>query len=391
MADTASAAFKENNMKIEYQIQNEKFVTAIDPATNQFAVKSQPRTYTVDFIKDSNNFKWLADEISKQSKPLILVDKYVKNTLLSHLNLDQHPCYEVEAVETNKDITNVLEVCDFLNTNGANRGSMLYVIGGGIIQDLGAFAGYMYKRGIPWSFVPTTLLAQADSCLGGKTAVNHNSTKNVLGLFSAPRQVFIDPAFIPTLSFDDRMSGGGEIFRLLVTGGAESFAYFNTHVDDFVRGSTSAVQNLTIGSLSVKQAIVEFDEFELDIRRSMNYGHSIGHAVEALTNYAVPHGQGVAIGILVENRIARNRGMLSVEQDEAIYAAGRKIITEEVWNTFAAIDPKQLLPFLANDKKAVGSVLKLATLQSLGDMRFVDLPLNAEGIAEVEAAIKQVI
>jgi glutamate dehydrogenase (NAD(P)+) len=97
-------------MKIEYQIQNEKFVTAIDPATNQFAVKSQPRTYTVDFVKDSNKFKWLADDIAQQSKPLILVDKYVKNTLLSHLDLDQYPCYEVEAVETNKDITNVLEV-----------------------------------------------------------------------------------------------------------------------------------------------------------------------------------------------------------------------------------------------------------------------------------------
>lgn len=391
MVDTASAAFKENNMKIEYQIQNEKFITAIDPATNRFAVKSQPRTYTVDFIKDSNNFKWLADEIAKQSKPLILIDRHVKNTLLPHLNLDQYPCYEVEAVETNKDITNVLEVCDFLNTNGANRGSMLYVIGGGIIQDLGAFAGYMYKRGIPWSFVPTTLLAQADSCLGGKTAVNHNSTKNVLGLFSAPRQVFIDPAFIPTLTHDDCMSGGGEIFRLLVTGGPDSFAYFNKYVDDFVIGSTSAIQNLTIGSLSVKQAIVEFDEFELDIRRSMNYGHSIGHAVEALTNYAVPHGQGVAIGILVENRIARNRGMLSAEQDDAIYTAGRKIITNKVWDIFAAIDPGQLLPFLANDKKAVGSMLKLATLQSLGDMKFVDLPLNGEGIQEVKKAIQQVI
>ena len=378
-------------MQIHYQIQNEKFSTSIDPAANQFAVKSQPRTYTVDFIKDSNNFKWLADEISKQSKPLILVDQHVKNTLLPHLNLDQYPCYTVEAVETNKDITNVLEVCDFLNANGANRGSMLYVIGGGIIQDLGAFAGYMYKRGIPWSFVPTTLLAQADSCLGGKTAVNHNKTKNVLGLFSAPRQVFIDPAFIPTLAHDDSMSGGGEIFRLLVTGGPDAFAYFNQHVDAFVHGSTTAIQNLTIGSLSVKQAIVEFDEFELDIRRSMNYGHSVGHAVEALTNYAVPHGQGVAIGILVENRIARNRGMLPVEQESAIYAAGRKIITDKVWNTFAAIEPEKLLPFLANDKKAVGSMLKLDTLQSLGDMRFVDLPLNEQGIQEVKTAIQQVL
>ena len=379
-------------MNVTYQIQEQQFTTQIDPAnTTGFSVKSIPRPYQVEFIKDSNNFAWLSTEIVQQSKPLILIDKYVNQTLLAHLNLNQYPCYEVAAVETNKDITKVLEVCDFLNANSANRGSMIYVIGGGIIQDLGAFAGYMYKRGIPWTFVPTTLLSQADSCLGGKTAVNHNSTKNVLGLFSAPRRVIIDSEFIPTLSQEDRLSGGGEIFRLLVTGGPDSFAFFNQYVDDFVAGSTDAIRNLTIGSLSVKQAIVEFDEFEIDIRRSMNYGHSIGHAVEALTNYAVPHGQGVAIGILVENRIARNRGMLSVDEEQAIYAAGRKIISENIWNIFVGIDPNKLLPFLANDKKAVGTNLKLATLESLGNMKFVDLPLNEVGIKEVEQAIREVV
>jgi 3-dehydroquinate synthase len=378
-------------MDITYKIQEQNFITTINQNTNSFSVDSKPRPYTVEFIKDSNNFSWLTNEISSQSKPLILIDKHVNNALLPHLNLNQYPCFEVEAIETNKDITNVLEVCDFLNKNGANRGSMLYVIGGGIIQDLGAFAGYMYKRGIPWCLVPTTLLAQADSCLGGKTAVNHNNTKNVLGLFSAPRKVFIDPEFIPTLSFADRMSGGGEIFRLLVTGGEDSFKYYNQYVDDFVAGSTEAIMNLTIGSLSVKQAIVEYDEFEIDIRRSMNYGHSIGHALEALTNYVIPHGQGVAIGILVENRISLYRNMISAEQEDAIYKAGRKIITDNIWNMFTQIDPAKLLPFLSNDKKVVGNTLKLATLQSLGHMKFIDLPLNDSGIMEVEKAIKSIV
>lgn len=374
-----------------YKIQNEQFTTNIDPDTVGFDVKSIPRQYTVNFANTGNNFAWLGEEIAKQKHPIILVDKKVKAQLLSHLNLDQYPCYEIEAVEANKGIDTVLKVCDWLLTVKANRGSMMYVIGGGIVQDVGAFSGYMYKRGIPWTFVPTTLLSQADSCLGGKTAVNHGSAKNVLGLFSAPRKVIIDADFISTLTQDDRISGAGEIFRLLVTGGPAAFDYMKQYVDAFIAGSVEATKNLTIGSLSVKQAIVEFDEFETDIRRSMNYGHSIGHAIEAHTNYAIPHGVGVAIGILVENRIAMNRGMLSAEQEADIYNVGRKLIPQQLWDTFSKIEAKYLLPYLTNDKKAEGTNLKLATLESLGNMKFVDLPLNEDGIEEVRTAIEQVV
>jgi 3-dehydroquinate synthase len=321
----------------------------------------------------------------------VLIDRYVKNEVLKTVDFETVPCYEVDATENNKGIDTVLKVCEFLQDNNANRGSMLYVIGGGIIQDLGAFAGAMYKRGIPWTFVPTTLLSQADSCLGGKTAVNHGKTKNVLGLFSAPRQVLIDPKFINTLAYNDQLSGGGEIFRLLITGGVKGFEFFQQNVEAFISGSREATRQLMIGSLSVKKSIVEHDEFEIDIRRSMNYGHSIGHAIEALSKYAIPHGQGVAIGILVENIIAKNRGMLSEKECREMYTTGKKIITAEVWNEFRRLDAFKLLPFLTNDKKAEGSNLKLATLLSIGNMKFIDLPLDETGIAEVSRAMKEVI
>lgn len=377
-------------MRTIYKIQDTTFTTELDATLTGFDVKSSPRNYKVEFV-GGNNFKWLAEDISKQKHPLILVDKNVKQKLLSHLNLDQYPCFEVEAVEQSKNINKVLEICDFLLKSKANRGSMLYVIGGGILQDLGAFAGAMFKRGIPWTLVPTTLLSQADSCLGGKTAVNHGSSKNVLGLFSAPRRVCIDSNFITTLTDDDRLSGAGEIFRLLVTGGVNGLQYLRQNVPYMLSNTAWAIRDLTIGSLCVKQAIVEHDEFEIDIRRSMNYGHSIGHALEALTNYAIPHGTGVAIGILVENQIAVNRGMLSAEQAEEIFEIGRSIIPDYAWAHFANADASALLPYLSNDKKAEGANLKLATLQSLGDMKFVDLPLDESGIAEVKIAIEQVI
>ena len=378
-------------MITNYQIQETQFVTSIEPEiTKEFSVKSSPRPYVVKII-DEDNFSWLSTEINTQKKPLVLIDRYVKNQVLKEVDFSNVPCYEVDATETNKGIDTVLKVCEFLQANNANRGSMLYVIGGGIIQDLGAFAGAMYKRGIPWTLVPTTLLSQADSCLGGKTAVNHGKTKNVLGLFSAPRQVLIDPNFIDTLPYNDQLSGGGEIFRLLITGGVKAFEFYQQHVDGFISGSKQAKRQLMIGSLSVKKSIVEHDEFEIDIRRSMNYGHSIGHAIEALSNYAIPHGQGVAIGILVENRIAKNRSMLSAQEDKEMYIAGKKVISDSVWDEFCKLNPSKLLPFLTNDKKAEGNNLKLATLLSIGDMKFIDLPLNETGIAEVSQAIKEVI
>jgi len=378
-------------MITNYQIQDTHFTTSIEPeTTKEFSVKSSPRPYVVKIVSE-DNFSWLGTEIHAQKKPLVLIDQYVKNNVLKDVDFSDVPCYEVEATETNKGIDTVLKVCDFLQANNANRGSMLYVIGGGIIQDLGAFAGAMYKRGIPWTLVPTTLLSQADSCLGGKTAVNHGKTKNVLGLFSAPRQVLIDPHFIDTLPYNDQLSGGGEIYRLLITGGVDAFKFFQQHVDGFISGSKEAKRQLMIGSLSVKKSIVEHDEFEIDIRRSMNYGHSIGHAIEALSNYAIPHGQGVAIGILVENRIAKNRGMLSEQENKEMYVAGKKVITSNVWDSFCGLDPVRLLPFLTNDKKAEGNNLKLATLLSIGDMKFIDLPLDETGIAEVSRAMKEVI
>jgi 3-dehydroquinate synthase len=375
-----------------FKIQNVEFSNwAEGMGEANISIQSSPRQYSVEFISTSNGFSWLTDQINSQKKPLVLVDQYIFNTLLFNLNFADTPTYQIKAIEKNKDIQTVLRVCDFLNNNQANRGSMLFVIGGGIVQDIGAFAAAMLKRGIPWTYVPTTLLSQGDSCLGGKTAVNHSNTKNLLGLFSAPRKVLIDSSFSKTLDFRDRMSGGGEIFRLLITGGNSSFDLFERYVDEFIDGSIEVTQKLVAASLQVKKRIVENDEFELDIRKSMNYGHSIGHAIEALSNYQIPHGVGVAIGILVENRIAVNRGMLSPSEEKRMYIVGKKIIPDDTWQIFSRLDISKILPLLASDKKVEGAILKLATLHSIGEMVFVDLSLDEKGLFEVEKAFKDVI
>lgn len=380
-------------MQAQFNIQENKFtIDMVSDVNSGFEVMSKPRTYRVDFPRGLLPAENLVKEICAHNAPLMLVDRRIQELYLSgSAELADVPTFSVVAKEESKEITTVLEVIDFLEKNRAGKLSMLFVIGGGVIQDIGAFSGAMYKRGLPWTFVPTTLLAQGDSCVGGKTAINHKKTKNLLGLFSAPRRVIIDTGFLATLPRGDLLSGVGEIFRLCITGGPAFLAVFAEKLPAFLDGDAQATRELIATSLSAKRAVVEFDEFELDIRRSMNYGHSFGHALEALTDYRIPHGVGITIGILVENEIAYRRGMLGRSERDYILALGRQILPEDCRQVFATASLDGVLDLLRRDKKAEGAVLKLATLEKIGQMRFIDFLLDSEGEAELRAAVTAVL
>jgi 3-dehydroquinate synthase len=367
-------------------------VQEISSASNSLQVRSIPRNYEVTFCSGSGAGNRLAAEIGRHKAPLLLVDQNIRKLYLAdQSDLTRVPTFELEAVEERKNIDSVLAVVDFLELNGASKASMLFAVGGGIVQDIGAFASYLYKRGIPWTFVPTTLLAQGDSSVGGKTAVNHKHTKNLLALFSAPRSIITDAGFLPTLPEADWYSGCGEIFRLCVTGGEETLREFERLLPQFASHDLDATTSLVRTSLSVKKAVVEFDEFELDIRRSMNYGHSIGHAIEALSGYRIPHGIGISIGMLVENEISFRRGMLPRADRERLLELGSKVIPAHTWQVFVGLSLNGILDLLKRDKKSEGAVLKLATVAAIGQIRFIDLPLDETGQAEVVAAARSVI
>jgi 3-dehydroquinate synthase len=376
-----------------FNIQNQSFSADVRPDVRAgFEVISSPRPYRVDFSVHASPSQNLLEEVASHAAPLILVDRRIQQIYLDdHPKLKSVPTIAFDAKEDIKAIESVLEVIEFLERNRATKSSMLFVVGGGIIQDLGAFAGAMYKRGLPWTFVPTTLLSQGDSCVGGKTALNHKATKNLLGLFSAPRRVIIDTSFLSTLSRDDLLSGVGEVFRLCITGGREFLDEFARLLPDFLAGDLEATRSLIATSLSAKRAVVEFDEFELDIRRSMNYGHSFGHALEALTDFEIPHGVGVSIGILVENEISFRRGMLAKNERDRLIVLGREIIPAKSKSVFATCSLDGILDLLRRDKKTEGTVLKLATLEHIGQMRFIDLPLDSKGVAEVQGAVSSVL
>lgn len=377
----------------EFKIQDQVLMADPSPTPGLgFIVKSSPRPYQVIFFSGDGAGQRLSNEILSHTAPLLLVDKNIYNLYLKgKVGIEGIPTFLVDAIEEKKGIETVLKIIDFLEINKATKSSMLYVVGGGIMQDLGAFSGYIYKRGIPWVYVPTTLLGQGDSSVGGKTALNHKSTKNLLALFSAPRKIITDTGFLKTLPQEDWFSGIGEIFRLCITGGRDFLNVFSKEINAFLKGDIEATSRLIASSLSAKKAIVEFDEFELDLRRSMNYGHSFGHALEALTNYQISHGIGVAIGILVENEIAFKRGLLSEADRNELLNLGSKIIPPGAMAQFKNANLDGIIELLRRDKKAEGTILKLATLEAIGQMRFIDFSLDQSGESELRSAVKSVL
>jgi 3-dehydroquinate synthase len=355
-------------------------------------IKSIPRSYSVDFYDtDEIDGRFLQSDLDQKNTLLLGDEKIFSEYFIKHAIAQRVPKFSVHAVEETKNLDTVLNIVAFLERHRASKSSMVYVVGGGIVQDLGAFAAYLYKRGIPWTFVPTTLLSQADSCVGGKTALNHQSTKNLLALFSAPRQIVIATGFLRTLAYEDWLSGGGEILRLCITGGENSLEYLERRIDAFLLRDLGVTSKLIEICLKIKRAVVEYDEFELDIRRCMNYGHSFGHALEALTEYKIPHGVGVALGILVENEISYLRGVLSHNQRNRIITLANKIVPKSSWTHFHELRLDGVLDLLRRDKKAEGNILKIATLASIGRIDFIDLPLDEVGVSEIRKAYDGVV
>lgn len=219
----------------------------------------------------------------------------------------------IEATEENKSIERVADFMRKLVGNKVRRSHTLIAIGGGIIQDITCFIASTLLRGLEWRFVPTTLLAQADSCIGSKSSINLGSVKNILGTFNPPREVLICPGFLKTLDAKDIRSGIGEIIKVHAIDSAESFDRLSA---DYERLSSDErlLQEYIRRALLIKQRYIEADEFDLGIRNIFNYGHSFGHAIESATGFAVPHGIAVTMGMEVANRIAALRGLLPEDQ-----------------------------------------------------------------------------
>lgn len=240
----------------------------------------------------------------------VLIDARVADLYAERLKtlLGQPSVLRLEATEAAKSLDRFPGYVEHLVSRGVRRDHVLLAVGGGIVQDIACFLAATLLRGVEWRFHPTTLLAQADSCIGSKSSINSGRAKNILGTFTPPKRVVIDAGLLDTLDERDVRSGVGEMLKVHAIDGPASFDAIAAAYADLFEDK-AVMQRFIRRSLEIKKRYIEKDEFDRGPRNVFNYGHSFGHAIEAATDFGIPHGIAVTIGMDMANFVAARLGV----------------------------------------------------------------------------------
>lgn len=315
-------------------------------------IHSISKDYKVNF---SNTFNFIG-EIANMDNAFVIADSVVCSLYKEQISpiIDRDNICILEATEENKTAYNALEIINEIVKMKSKRNTKLIAVGGGIVQDICCFIATVLYRGIDWYFIPTTLLAQADSCIGSKSSINHMNFKNLIGTFYPPVEIWINAKFIDTLEEKEYFSGLGEIMKCSIMSGKNSFYESRGRLDLILNRDYNALFLETQKALEFKKKVIEIDEFDKDYRNIMNFGHTFGHALESSSSFNIPHGQGVAIGILIANEISFLRGLLSEQYRDDIYKTLIRIINiDRVKPEY--IEPERMLSYMRKDKKYQGN------------------------------------
>ena len=278
--------------------------------------------------------------------------------------------------ERTKTLRSIGTVMDALVNARFERSSTLLALGGGVIGDITGFAAAIYQRGIPFVQVPTSLVAQVDSSVGGKTGVDHPKGKNLIGAFNQPRAVLIDPATLRTLPHREWIAGLAEVIKYGVIEDESFFEYLERHIPSILTLSDAPVAQIVKRSCEIKAQVVSEDEREADRRRILNFGHTIGHALEALGGYrGLIHGEAVAVGMVYEADLARHLGYC----DQNLVTRLRALVTTAGLPVRVPNVPfRALWDAMQQDKKVSAGTVYCVVPERIGAVRIV--PLEKEQV-----------
>lgn len=267
--------------------------------------------------------------------------------------------------ESNKRLATVEMLARKLIDAGADRGSALVAVGGGVTGDLVGFLAAVFMRGIPCFQVPTSLLAQVDSSIGGKTGVDLPEGKNLLGAFHQPRAVWIDPGFLKTLPPEEMRQGMAEVIKTAMIGDEVLWKFVESHSDAIAKRDSEALSRVISACCIFKASVVEGDEKESGRRRILNFGHTVGHAIEKVSDYAIPHGDAVAMGMMAVTSLAVSWGRFPA----ADLARLEKLCAfwELPTRLPRALDRRRILAALSADKKKVSGFLHFVLPVRIGE------------------------
>jgi 3-dehydroquinate synthase len=298
---------------------------------------------------------------------------------------------EMLSGEENKRLTQIESLSERMYAAGADRSCWVVTLGGGIAGDVGGFLAASYMRGVPVVHIPTTLLAQVDAAIGGKTGVNLVSGKNLVGAFHQPRLVLADPSTLQTLPEREYRAGLFELLKHGIIRSESLFALMKEQREKVIARDPRLLEEIIAESARIKAAVVKADEREGDLRRILNYGHTLGHALEAETAYCrLLHGEAVAFGMIAAGRLAETQGLLTSDVRAGIE---RTILDYGPIPDPGEVAPENLVARAGGDKKTVGGRAHYVLAESIGKVRVVsDIPPAAvcraaqEALAVVRAA-----
>lgn len=325
----------------------------------------ESNTYTIFFDQGLKHLAGFLDQ-GHYSKVFILTDNNTGLHCLPILkaalpNLDRYDLIEVDSGEENKNIDFCIGIWKMLLDFGADRHSLLINLGGGVITDMGGFAAATFKRGIPFVQIPTTLLAQVDASVGGKTGIDLDKVKNIIGTFTQPIAVFINRDFLDTLDRRQLVSGFAEVIKHGIIFDRD---YFNTL-------KTIPVEQLDEGllfrSVEIKNEVVSIDPEEKGLRKILNFGHTIGHAIEtySLANDASPllHGEAIAVGMICEAYLSYKFNELPSEDLQEIITAINGAFPDYVYTSSIY---EEVVGYMKNDKKNISGQISFSLLRQIG-------------------------
>jgi len=339
---------------------------------NEIKIQSSRRKYSVFFVED--HFEKLKQIYTEGD--VFIIDENIANLypdLYRFIKPFKH--IFVTANDAAKNFSELDRYINFLIKKDFSKKNRLIAIGGGVTQDITAFIASILFRGVDWLFFPTTLLAQCDSCIGSKSSVNFGRFKNQLGTYYPPVNIFIDIAFLKTLSSVELNSGLGEMLHYFLVNGEEDLAFAEKHTAAMLDYDALILTQFISRSLKIKKKIIEKDEFESGPRLIFNYGHSFGHAIEAATNYQIPHGIAVAVGMDLANLLSVELDFLPLTLRNRIQKTLFKVYREF---SFPNIDFDLFVSALRKDKKNIGSKVRVILTMGIGEMFVATLPDSKE-------------
>ncbi len=314
----------------------------------------------------------MLQEMGCRDKAVIITDPTVRDLYGTSLKQSlaglgfKTALFEIPVGEEYKSLETAGRLYQELTAFGAERGTPVLALGGGVIGDVAGFVAATYLRGVPLIQLPTTLLAQVDSSIGGKVAVNHGQLKNRVGAFYQPWAVISDTTALQTLPSPELTSGLGEVIKYAIIRDLEFFDYIILNLDALKSLEVKVLEHIVAACARIKAEVVEKDERDTGLRNILNFGHTVGHAVETVSNFGVSHGQAVSIGMIAACQIAAIVG----EFEDACLLRVRRLLRSAGLMTKlpATLDIKAVMAAMALDKKVSGGNIKFVLPRNIGEV-----------------------